>query len=107
MTKRDKPEKVRKIISGGCPTEQVLQIHGLLSTAKLRAALSKPALPVFFFFAGVTYDTVTLTRIDRLLDNVILLAYLVALGLLLFFHRDWWLRVALNRLLDAVGLGSF
>jgi cytochrome c-type biogenesis protein len=33
-------------------------------------------------------------------------AILVALGLLLFFHRDWWLRVALNRLLDAVGLGS-
>jgi cytochrome c-type biogenesis protein len=32
---------------------------------------------------------------------------LVALGLLLFFHRDWWLRVALNRALDAVGLGSF
>jgi DUF2914 family protein len=82
LTKRNKPEKVRKIISGGCPTEQVLQIHGLLSTAKLRAALSKPALPVFFFFAGVTYDTVTLTRIDRLLDNVILLAYLVVLGLL-------------------------
>src|SRR5919204_5791391 len=33
-------------------------------------------------------------------------AILVALGLLLFFHRDWWLRVALNRLLDLVGLGT-
>jgi cytochrome c-type biogenesis protein len=31
---------------------------------------------------------------------------LVALGLLLFFHRDWWLRVALNRLLSEVGLGT-
>ncbi len=29
---------------------------------------------------------------------------LVALGLLLFFHRDWWLRVALNRALEYVGL---
>jgi cytochrome c-type biogenesis protein len=29
---------------------------------------------------------------------------LVALGLLLFFHRDWWLHVALNRALDDVGL---
>jgi len=29
---------------------------------------------------------------------------LVALGLLLFFHRDWWLHVALNRALDAIGL---
>ena len=27
-------------------------------------------------------------------------AILVALGLLLFFHRDWWLRVMVNRLLD-------
>jgi cytochrome c-type biogenesis protein len=31
---------------------------------------------------------------------------LVALGLLLFFHRDWWLHVALNRMLDAIGLTS-
>ena len=29
---------------------------------------------------------------------------LVALGLLLFFHRDWWLHVALNRALDDIGL---
>jgi len=31
-------------------------------------------------------------------------AILVALGLLLFFHRDWWLHVALNRALDDLGL---
>ena len=31
---------------------------------------------------------------------------LVALGLLLFFHRDWWLHVALNRALEAIGLTS-
>jgi cytochrome c-type biogenesis protein len=31
---------------------------------------------------------------------------LVALGLLLFFNRDWWLRVAVNRALDALGLGG-
>jgi cytochrome c-type biogenesis protein len=31
---------------------------------------------------------------------------LVALGLLLFFHRDWWLRVALNRALSELGLGT-
>ena len=53
-----------------------------LST-KLRAALAKPFLPVVFFFAGVTYDTVTLTRIDRLLDNLILLLYLMVLGILI------------------------
>ena len=33
-------------------------------------------------------------------------ATLVALGLLLFFHRDWWLRVLVNRLLEAIGLGE-
>jgi cytochrome c-type biogenesis protein len=31
-------------------------------------------------------------------------ATLVALGLLLFFHRDWWLRVALDQLFAKVGL---
>lgn len=31
---------------------------------------------------------------------------LVVLGLLLFFHRDWWLRVMVNRMLEAVGLGE-
>ena len=33
-----------------------------------------------FFVSGVLYDTLTLTRIDRLQDNLILLFYLVALG---------------------------
>lgn len=33
-------------------------------------------------------------------------ATLLALGLLLFFHRDWWLRVLLNRALSRVGLDS-
>jgi cytochrome c-type biogenesis protein len=32
---------------------------------------------------------------------------LVGLGLLLFFHRDWWLRVLLHRALEAVGLNEF
>jgi cytochrome c-type biogenesis protein len=32
---------------------------------------------------------------------------LVCLGLLLFFHRDWWLRVLLHRALEAVGLNQF
>jgi cytochrome c-type biogenesis protein len=31
---------------------------------------------------------------------------LIALGLLLFFHRDWWLRIALDELFTKVGLGS-
>jgi len=31
---------------------------------------------------------------------------LVALGLLLFFHREWWLYVGLRKVLDALGLGD-
>ncbi len=31
---------------------------------------------------------------------------LLTLGLLLFFGKDWWLHVMLNRALDAVGLGQ-
>ena len=32
---------------------------------------------------------------------------LIVLGLLLFFNRDWWLRVALDELFAKVGLGTF
>jgi cytochrome c-type biogenesis protein len=31
---------------------------------------------------------------------------LVVLGLLLFFHREWWLQVAVNRALIDLGLAS-
>lgn len=50
---------------------------------RVRASLASPFTPVVFFFAGVGYDTVTLTRIDRLLDNVIILVYLIVLGILI------------------------
>jgi hypothetical protein len=49
---------------------------------KLQTSFLKPILPAFFFLAGVTYDSLTLTRIDRLLDNLILLLYLAVLGVL-------------------------
>jgi len=34
-------------------------------------------------------------------------AILITLGLLLFFHRDWWLRIALDQVLSKVGLGTY
>lgn len=37
-------------------------------------------MPLLCFFAGVTWDSLTLTRIDRLSDNLIILAYLLLLG---------------------------
>ena len=51
--------------------------------AKLQSVLAKPFMPAVFFLSGVTYDTLTLTRIDRLQDNLILLLYLVLLGALI------------------------
>ena len=33
-------------------------------------------------------------------------AVLVALGLLLFFNRDWWLSTAIDQVLTRVGLGT-
>ena len=49
---------------------------------KLKTSFLQPVLPAVFFLAGVTYDSLTLTRIDRLLDNLILLLYLSVLGVL-------------------------
>lgn len=46
----------------------------------LQRILALPFMPAVFFFAGVTYDTITLSRIDRVLDNLIIFGYLTLLG---------------------------
>ena len=51
--------------------------------SRVQSLLAKPYMPAVFFLSGVTYDTLTLTRIDRLQDNLILLLYLLLLGLLI------------------------
>ena len=50
---------------------------------KLHAVLSKPLIPPVFFFGGVTFDSLTLTRIDHLLNNLLLLLYVSLLGALI------------------------
>ena len=50
--------------------------------ANVQSVLARPFMSAVFFVSGVLYDTLTLTRIDRLQDNLILLFYLVALGFL-------------------------
>ncbi|MBL8075291.1 MAG: DUF2914 domain-containing protein, partial [Nitrospira sp.] len=50
---------------------------------KVQSILAKPFMPAVFFLSGVIYDTVTLTRIDQLLDNLVLLLYLAVLGALI------------------------
>lgn len=51
--------------------------------ARIQTVLAKPFMPAVFFFSGVTYDSLTLTRIDRLQDNLLLLMYLLLLGFLI------------------------
>ena len=51
--------------------------------ARVQSILAKPFMPAVFFFSGVTYDSLTLTRIDRLQDNLLLLIYLLLLGVLI------------------------
>ncbi len=51
--------------------------------SKVQSVLAKPFMPALFFLSGVTYDTLTLTRIDRLQDNLLLLIYLLLLGILI------------------------
>jgi cytochrome c-type biogenesis protein len=63
-----------------------------------------------FLLAGVAFAR-AMTVFRWLRDHYIVIqrvsgAVLVTLGLLLFFHRDWWLRVALNHALSSIGLGG-
>ncbi len=63
-----------------------------------------------FLLAGIAFAR-AMAVFRWLRDHYLLIqrvsgAVLVALGLLLFFHRDWWLRVALNHVLDKIGLGG-
>ena len=61
-----------------------------------------------FVLAGIAF-TRAMSAFRWLRDRYRLLqvvsgAVLIVLGLLLFFDRDWWLRVAVTRMLEAVGL---
>jgi hypothetical protein len=48
-------------------------------------------------FSGVAYDTFTLTRIDRLQDNLLLLIYWLLLGLLIVLTGRWGIEPAPER----------
>jgi hypothetical protein len=64
-------------------TRRIPQSGGMSPLARIQSILAKPFMPAVFFFSGVTYDTLTLTRIDRLQDNLLLLIYLLLLGVLI------------------------
>jgi cytochrome c-type biogenesis protein len=80
-------------------------VHGSILLAVYSAGLG-----FAFLLAGIAF-TRAMAVFRWVRDHYLLIqrvsgTVLVVLGLLLFFHRDWWLRVALNRVLDSVGLGS-
>ena len=60
----------------------MIQSVELPATLRTYSTLAQPFMPVVFFLSGVAYDTLTLSRIDRLFDNLILLLYLSLLGVL-------------------------
>lgn len=81
----------------------------VLRGSALLAAYSA-GLGVAFLLAGIAFAK-TMGAFRWLRDHYVWIragsgVTLLALGLLLFFHRDWWLRVLLNRALESVGLGE-
>jgi cytochrome c-type biogenesis protein len=79
----------------------VLQGSFLLFVYSLGLAL--PFLAVGAGFSWVTSASRWLRDRYRLLQ-IVGGAFLVVFGLLLFFGRDWWLNVQVNRLLDFLGV---
>lgn len=80
-------------------------VHGVVLLVAYSAGLG-----VAFIFAGIAFaramGTFRWVRNRYVWIRRVAGVTLVALGLLLFFHRDWWLRVLLNRLFEAIGLGQ-
>jgi len=90
-----------------------------LALAGSRGTVAQGSLLLFVYSLGLAVPFVAIgagltwaTQASRWLrDRYRILQFvggtiLVAFGLLLFFRRDWWLNVALNRLLDFLGLGG-
>lgn len=90
----------------------ILVLAGESSTAaqgSLLLFVYSAGLAVPFLLVGVGFDR-ALGASRWLRDRygvlrVVSGAFLVALGLLLYFDRFWWLNVALNRLFELVGIG--
>ncbi len=89
----------------------ILALAGDASTAaqgSLLLLVYSLGLAVPFLLVGVGFDRVTgasrwlRDRYDVL--RVVSGALLVALGLLLFFDRFWWIRIAFNRLFEKFGV---
>lgn len=92
-------------------------LAGILVLAGDAGTVTRGAVLLFFYAAGIASAfllvalafTTAMGALRWVRDHAELLqlvsgAMLVALGLLLFFDRYWWLQVAFNRALEALGL---
>jgi len=97
----------------GTVLASILVLAGDSSTVlrgSLLLAAYSAGIGVAFLLAGIAFAR-AMGTFRWLRDHYVWIrmasgATLVTLGLLLFFDRDWWLRVMLNRILEAVGLGQ-
>jgi cytochrome c-type biogenesis protein len=83
---------------------------GTIARAVVLLVAYSLGLGAAFVAAGVAF-TQAMTAFRWVRDHygvlrVVSGTILVVLGLLLFFHRDWWLRDALNQLMSDIGLGT-
>jgi cytochrome c-type biogenesis protein len=88
----------------------VLVIAESVLRGSVLLAVYSIGLGLAFLLAGVAFAR-AMGAFRWLRDHYFVLrvaggATLVVLGVLLFFHRDWWLRVALSWMLDSVGLSD-
>jgi len=97
----------------GTVLASILVLAGNSSTilrGSLLLAAYSAGIGAAFVLAGIAFaramGTFRWLRDHYVWIRVVSGATLTALGLLLFFDRDWWLRVLLNRVLDSVGLGQ-
>jgi cytochrome c-type biogenesis protein len=98
----------------GTVLASVLVLAGNTETAlkgSVLLAAYSAGLGIAFVLASVAFvramSAFRWLRDHYLVIRIVSGASLVVLGLLLFFHRDAWLRVGINRALEIVGLGTF
>ena len=94
-------------------------LGAILALASQRSSVHEGALLLLVYSAGLALPFLLVgvafaramsafrwVRDRYAVFRVVAGAFLVAVGLLLFFDRFWWLNVALNRALQALGVGA-
>jgi cytochrome c-type biogenesis protein len=105
------------VCAGPCIGTLIASILALAATTgtvvrgSILLAAYSAGLALAFVLAGAAFAQ-SMSAFRWLRDHYVVVRVvgglmLVALGLLLFFHRDWWLRGLVGRFFDWSGLGNF